>query len=85
MISFEETSTLGRGEYIKVNLTTKVGLKHSLFKRLKGKPVMVTIGRIESHDGKFYYYEPETNILYPTLVEDDIDRLKERILTNKKT
>jgi hypothetical protein len=39
MISFEETSNLGRGPHIKVKLTKKVGPTHSQYKRLKGKPV----------------------------------------------
>jgi hypothetical protein len=85
MISFEETSNLGRGRYIKVKLTKKVGPGHSQYKRLKGKPVTITIGRIEfSRDGKFRYFEPETNELNPTLIEDDLDKLKERIKAHRK-
>lgn len=80
MITFEETSNLGRGRHIKVKLTTKVGPNHSQYKRLKGKPVTVTIGRIEfSHDGMFRYFEPETNELNATFIEDDLENLKEKI------
>ena len=85
MISFDETSNLGRGRHIKVKMTIKVGPNHSEFERLKGKPVTTTIGRIEfSHDGMFRYFEPETNELNPTFVEDDLDRLKEKIKAHKK-
>lgn len=80
MISYEETSTLGRGRHIKVKLTTKVGPGHSQYRRLKGKAVTATIGRIEfSRDGMFRYFEPESNELNPTLVEADLDKLKEKI------
>lgn len=85
MITFEKTSTLGRGSYIKVKLTKKVGPNHSQYKRLKGKPVTITIGRIEiSSDGSFRYFEPDTNELNPLFIENDIDRLKERIKAHKK-
>ena len=85
MISFKETSSLGRGRYIKVKLTKKVGPNHSQYKRLKGKPVTITIGRIEfSSDGTFRYFEPETNELNPKFIENDLDRLKERIKAHKK-
>ena len=85
MISFEETSNLGRGRHIRVKLTKKVGPSHSQYKRLKGKPVTITIGRIEfSHDGMFHYFEPETNELNPILIENDLDKLKERIKAHRK-
>jgi hypothetical protein len=80
MISFEETSNFGRGLHIKVKLTKKVGPNHSQYKRLKGKPVTITIGRIEfSRDGRFRYFEPKTNELNPTFIEDNLDKLKEII------
>ena len=85
MISFEETSNLGRGRHIKVKLTTKVGPTHSQYKKLKEKPVTITIGRIEfSQDGMFRYFEPETNELNPRLIEDDLNKLKERIKAHRK-
>ena len=85
MISFEEVSTLGRGRYIKVNMTSKVGPNHSQYKRLKGRPVTIVIGRIEfSPDGMFRYFEPETNELNPKFIEDDLDRLKEKVRAYKK-
>ena len=80
MISFEEATTLGRGNYIKVNTIVKVAPNHPQYKKLKGKPVLATLGRIDtSSNGKFYYYEPEANILNPTFIEDNLDRLKEKI------
>lgn len=85
MISFEETTNLGRGRHIKVKLTKKVGPNHSQYKKLKEKPVTITIGRIEfSHDGMFRYFEPETNELNPTIIEDDLDKLKEKIKVHRK-
>jgi len=85
MISFEETSNLGRGRYIRVKLTKKVGPNHSQYKRSKGKPVTITLGRIEfSQDGMFRYFEPETNELNPTLIDDYLDKLKERIKAHRK-
>jgi ABC-type Fe3+-hydroxamate transport system substrate-binding protein len=80
MIEFKETSTLGRGDHIEVNQIVKVGPNHSQYKRLKGKPVWVTIGWIsKSRDGMYRYYEPLTNELNPTFTETDLDILKEKI------
>lgn len=86
MITFYETETLGRGRYIKVKMTTKVGPKHSQHKRLKGRPVTVTIGRIDfSRDGKYRYYEPTTNELNAKFIERDLEKLKERILAYRES
>lgn len=79
-IKFEETSTLGRGNYIKVKQLVKVGPNHSQYKRLKGKPILLTIGWIsKSQDGMYRYYEPETNELNPMFTETDLELLKDKI------
>lgn len=86
MISFEETSSLGRGRYIRVRMTGRIGPGHSQYKRLKGKAVRITIGRIEfAPDGGFQYFEPETNELNPVFIEDDLERLKERIRAHRRS
>jgi len=79
-IKFEETSTLGRGNYIMVKQLVKVGPNHSQYKRLKGKPIWVDIGRIsKGQDGKYRYYEPETNELNPMFTGTDLEVLKDKI------
>jgi hypothetical protein len=79
-IKFEEKSTLGRGNYIEVKKVVRVGPNHSQYKRLKGKPVLVTIGWIsKSQDSVYRYYEPETNVLNPTFTETDLEVLKGKI------
>ena len=83
MISFKETSTLGRGDYIKVMKTIKIGPNHSQYKRLKGKPLTINIGWIQrSHDGMYRYFEPETNEFNPTFIENNLDRLKEIVMVH---
>jgi hypothetical protein len=80
IIRFEETSTLGRGDHIEVKKFVKVGPSHSQYKRLKGRPVLVTIGWIsKSQDGVYRYYEPVTNVLNPTFIETDLEVLKDKI------
>jgi hypothetical protein len=80
VIEFKETSNLGRGSYIEVKKMVKVGPNHSQYERLKGKPVLITIGWIaKSKDGMYRYYEPETNELNPTFIEKDLDVLKDKI------
>ncbi len=79
-IKFEEKSTLGRGDHIVVKKIGKVGPNHSQYKRLKGKPVLVTIGWIsKGRDGVYRYYEPETNELNPMFTETDLEVLKDKI------
>lgn len=72
MVIFEERSTLGRGDYIEV--------KRTIRNPIHGRPVPVVIGRIaETTNGQFAYFEPETNELNPTLVEDDLEELKRQV------
>lgn len=86
MIDFEEVFTLGRGNYIKVKKFVKVGPNHSQYKRLKGRPIPVEIGWISiSTDGNYRYYEPPTNELNPTFVEESLETLKEKIKTHRST
>lgn len=83
-IKFEETSTLGRGNYIKVKRLVKVGPNHSQYERMKGKPVLVTIGWIsKSQDSVYRYYEPETNELNPMFRETDLEILKDKIKSHR--
>lgn len=84
MIIFEEVSNLGRGDYISVKELRKVGPNHSQYERLKGKTIPVEIGWIgKSTDGNYRYYEPVTNELNPTFVENSLEKLKEKIKSNK--
>ena len=77
MVTYEEKSTLGRGKYILV--------KRAVRRPHLGKVVPVVIGRIhETRDGQFAYFEPETNELNPTFVEDDLNELKRKIETLHK-
>ena len=79
-IRFERKSTLGRGDHIVVKKFVKVGPNHSQYKRLKGKPVLITVGWIsEGRDGVYRYYEPKTNELNPTFTETDLEVLKDKI------
>ena len=81
---FEKVSTLGRGDYIKVKKLGKVGPNHSQYERLKGRTIAVEIGWIyKSTDGNYRYYEPPTNELNPTIVEDSLEKLKEKIKTHR--
>jgi hypothetical protein len=85
MIIFEEVSTLGRGDYIKVKKLGKVGPNHSQYKRLQGKPIAVEIGWIgKSIDGNYRYYEPPTNELNPTFIDESLETLKEKIQMLKR-
>ncbi len=78
-IQFEETSTLGRGNYIKVKQLVKVGPNHSQYERLKGRPVLVSIGWIsKSQDGVYRYYKGERNELNPMFTETDLEVLKDK-------
>jgi hypothetical protein len=85
MISFEEVSRHGRGRYLKVKLTTKIG-KHDFGHRgTDNRTLVVTIGRIEfSRDGMFRYFEPKTHELNPILVDTDLKTLKKRIKGYRK-
>ncbi len=47
MISFEEVSRHGRGRYLKVKLTTKIGKHDFERQRADNRTLVVTIGRIE--------------------------------------
>ncbi|MDH4203161.1 MAG: hypothetical protein OEV87_09740 [Phycisphaerae bacterium] len=83
-IKFEEKSTLGRGGYIEVKQLVKVGPNHSQYERLKGKSFYITIGRIhKGGDGMFRYYEPETNELNPTLIDKDMNVLKQKVVSKR--
>jgi len=85
MISFEEVSRHGRGRYLKVKLTTKIG-KHDFEHEGADKRILaVTIGRIEfSRDGMFRYFEPKTHELNPILIDKDLKTLKKRIKVHRK-
>ena len=84
VIVFEEVSTLGRGGHIKVKKLGKVGQNHSQYESLKGKTIAVEIGWIgKSTDGNYRYYEPATNELNPTFVEDSLEKLKDKINTHR--
>lgn len=77
MVTYEEKSTLGRGNYIKV--------KRAVRQPQLGKVVPVVIGRIEeTRNGQFAYFEPETNELNLMFVEDDLNELKRKIETLRK-
>jgi hypothetical protein len=80
MIDYEDVSTFGRGNYIKVKQFIRIGPNHSLYYKLKDKLIPVEVGWIDkSKDGKYRYYEPETNELTPTFVEDSMEKVKEKI------
>jgi hypothetical protein len=71
------------GNYIEVKKVVRVGPNHSRYKRLKGKPVLVAVGRIsKNQDGVYRYYEPETNELNPTFTETDLEVLKGKIISH---
>ncbi len=80
LIVFEEVSTLGRGNYIKVIRLTKLGPNHSLYEKFKGKLVPVEVGWIaKSVDGNYRYYEPMTNELNPTFVDASLETVKQKV------
>ncbi|MGA8141927.1 MAG: hypothetical protein WB948_14750 [Desulfobaccales bacterium] len=82
---FEEASTIGRVDYIKVKEWVRVGPNHPAYKKLQGRPIPEEIGRIEGNsiDG-YLYYEPKTNELNPTFVEKSLEILKEKIKAHRK-
>lgn len=62
MIIFEEVSTLGRGDYVKVKKLVRLGENHSLYHKLNGKMIPIDIGWIDKcADGYYRYYKTITN------------------------
>lgn len=85
MISFEEASRRGRVRYLRVKLTMKIGEYGSRQGGTDTRTLTVTIGRVErSPDGMFRYFEPETNELHPTVVDQNLRMLKKRIKAHSK-
>lgn len=79
MISFVEASRHGRGRYLRVKLTIRIG-EHG-----HEGTLTVTIGRIEfAHDGMLRYFEPEADELNPTLIDRELKTLKKRIKARRK-
>lgn len=70
MVTFEETSTPGRGSHILVK---------RIVERELGKPLPVTIGWIAAKDARFSYFEPETNDQDPKIVSEDMNELKKQV------
>jgi hypothetical protein len=71
MVTFEATSTPGRGDHILVK---------RIVKRALGEPIPVTIGWIaKTKDGTFSYFEPETNDKDPKIVADDLGELQKEV------
>jgi len=71
MVTFEETTTPGRGSHILVK---------RIVTRELGKPLPVTIGWIgKAKDGGFAYFEPETNDIDPKIVGDDVAEVKKQV------
>ena len=71
MVTFEETSTPGRGNHILVK---------RIVKRALGDPIPVTIGWIaKTPDGRFSYFEPETNDQDPKIIEDGLEALQKQV------
>ena len=71
MVIFEKTSTPGRGDHILVK---------RIVKRALGKPIPVTIGWItKTPDGRFSYFEPETNDQDPKFGSDDLGALQKQV------
>ena len=72
MVTFEETTTPGRGSHILVK---------RIVERELGKPLPVTIGWIgKSKDGGYSYFEPETNDIDPKIVGDALDEVKQQVV-----
>ena len=70
MVTFEETSTPGRGNHILVK---------RIVERAMGKPIPVTVGWIGRKDGRFSYFEPETNDQEPKIVGEDLNEIKKQV------
>jgi hypothetical protein len=71
MVTFEETSTPGRGNHILVK---------RIVKRELGEPIPVTIGWIaKTPDGRFSYFEPETNDQDPKIIDDALEALQKQV------
>ncbi len=80
LISYEEVSTFGRGNYIKVIRPTKLPPHHSLYEKFKDKLIPVEVGWIaKSVDGNYRYYEPMTNEMNPTFVDDSLEKVKQKV------
>jgi hypothetical protein len=70
MVTFEKTSTPGRGDHILVK---------RIVERPLGEPIPVTIGRIsKTTDGHFAYFEPETNE-EPKIIDEGLESLKKQV------
>jgi hypothetical protein len=71
MVIFEETSTPGRGNHILVK---------RIVKRALGEPIPVTIGWIaKTPNGRFSYFEPETNDQDPKIIDDALEALQKQV------
>lgn len=71
MVIFEKTSAPGRGDHILVK---------RIVKRPLGEPIPVTIGWIaKTPEGRFSYFEPETNDLDPKIIDDDLEALQKQV------
>lgn len=71
MVIFEETSTPDRGDHI---------LVRRIVSRALGEPIPVTIGWIaKTPDGRFSYFEPETNERDPKIIDDDLEALQKQV------
>jgi hypothetical protein len=71
MVTFEESSTPGRGSHTLVK---------RIVKRELGSPLPVTIGWIgKAKDGGFAYFEPETNDVDPKIVGDNLEEVRRQV------
>lgn len=71
MVIFEDTSAPGRGDHILVKRVVK---------RPLGEPIPVTIGWIaKTPDGRFSYFEPETNDQDPKIIDDALEALQKQV------
>jgi hypothetical protein len=72
MVTFEDTSTPGRGNHTLVKRVVK---------RELGEPLPVTIGWIgKAKDGGFAYFEPETNDVDPKIVGDSLEEVRKQVV-----
>ena len=84
MIHFSEEVTVGRSKHIKVYKSNKYKPNHSNYKQLKGNTSKIEIGRINfTTDHKFYYYEPPTNTTRPVLIDEELEKLKRKVINRR--
>jgi len=85
MIKFVNHSTLGRGDHILVKRLIRIPHGHSKYREGGRNQSLVTIGRIEKAPlGYYQYFEPQTNELNPSLKDEDLDKLKEKVKRHLK-